>query len=219
LALLSLAVFALAQAATAVHDERTLNVAFITDLHLGEHCNGDLSLEGCKSVRNFHDAVAHLPEISSKRFPLDGVFVSGDITSSALREQFEKAREVLDDVQVPWWPLLGNHDAWSYEKHSDGSFTQTDTPTGDQEFAAAFGDVLSGTVDTEPTAKHWPTKPCKNGNYGYDSWFQNFEVTFEKMPDLTFLALDWVSRKNALPEPGVGPEVELHDFECGSFPW
>jgi hypothetical protein len=28
-----------------------------------------------------------------------------------------------------------------------------------------------------------------------------------------------VARGAALPEPGVGPEAELHDFECGTLDW
>lgn len=38
--------------------------------------------------------------------------MTGDITASALLEEFQKAREILDALTVPWWPLLGNHDRY-----------------------------------------------------------------------------------------------------------
>ena len=33
------------------------------------------------------------------------------------------------------------------------------------------------------------------------------------------LNLDWVAREAALPEAGVGPQAELHDYPCGTFDW
>ena len=33
---------------------------------------------------------------------LDGVFVTGDITSSALKEEFVMARQILNGLKVPW---------------------------------------------------------------------------------------------------------------------
>jgi hypothetical protein len=160
---------------------------------------------------------------------LDGVFVTGDITASALLEEFQKAREILDALEMPWWPLFGNHDSWPYTRH-DGTFNQTDTPIGDQYFAEVFGDILSGETAKFMADKSkyavtrtegWPSKSCLNQDYKtYNSWLHNFQVSYPLFSK-TFkvLALDWVSRRPALPEPGVGPEAELHDYECGTTDW
>jgi hypothetical protein len=201
---------------------RFLDVAFLTDVHIGEGCHGDLSYDACRPVRALTDAVNKINTLK-----IDAVFVSGDITSSAIYDEFSKAKEILSSLKAPWWPLLGNHDSWPYTKHSDGTFNQTDTPIGDKFFADIYGDILSGKPSLNPDAynvaitRNWPLKPCENGYYKtFESWFHNFEVYFPSFSDeLRFISLDWVARGAALPEPGVGPEVELHDFEGGTYRW
>lgn len=198
---------------------QALKIAFITDTHIGEGCHGDLSLQGCKPVKTLTDAVSYINTISGD-YAIDGVLISGDITSSALYEEFLKVREILDELTVPWWPLLGNHDSWPYTKTGD-TFNQTKTPVGDQYFAEIFGDILRGDYNTEKAEIHgWPTSSCLNGMYGFDSWFHNFEISFPQFSDsFKILGLDWVSRGAALPEPGVGPEAEIHEFPCGTLEW
>ena len=39
---------------------------------------------------------------------------AGDITNSAMPEQWAKAKEVLSHLKVPYLPVFGNHDIWSY---------------------------------------------------------------------------------------------------------
>lgn len=82
---------------------KRLNIAVVTDVHIGESCNGDLSLGGCKPVKALTDVVDHI----NKLHTIDGVFATGDLTSSALTEEFQKFREIMNGLTVPWWPLLG----------------------------------------------------------------------------------------------------------------
>ena len=139
-------------------------------------------------------------------------------------EEFSKAREILDSLTVPWWPLLGNHDVWPYNNHEDGTFNQTDAPIGDKYFAEVFGDKVNGAKVTDTssyTISGWPTSPCLNGdNKTYDSWFHNFVVSFPQFSEhFSILVMDWNARSAALPYPGVGPEAELHDFPGGTMDW
>lgn len=189
---------------------RSLKLAFITDLHIGENCNGDLSFDTCKPVRTLSDAVDRINSLSD----VDGVFVTGDITSSALYSEFKRVRELLDGLIKPWWPVLGNHDSWPYQRYSDGSFNQTEYAVGDRYFYEVFGDIL------EEKTEKWTGASCLNQDTGHESWFHNYEVTFPSFSSIfKVLSLDWVSRSDALPEPGVGPEAELHDFNCGTIDW
>lgn len=198
-------------------NSKFLSFGVVTDVHIGESCGGDLDYDACKPVRTLTESVNKMNALK-----LDGVFVTGDITASALLEEFQKAREILDGLQMPWWPLLGNHDSWPYTRHDD-TFNQTETPIGDQYFADVFGDILAGRSDEQyahTRTESWPTKPVPNQDYNYYSWFHNFQVTYPHFsPSLKILALDWVSRGAALPEPGVGPEAELHDYEGGTTHW
>lgn len=66
-----------------------IKVAFITDTHLGENCGfpPDLTSAGCKPVRNLEGSVAKVNTLDPQP---DAVFISGDITASALPEEFAK---------------------------------------------------------------------------------------------------------------------------------
>jgi hypothetical protein len=117
--------------------------------------------------------------------------------------------------------LTGNHDSWPYTRH-DGTFNQTDTPEGDKVFAQVFGDILAETKKyPNAVTSDWPSGSVTNGDFPqYESWFHNFVVTFPAFSSkFKILNLDWVARQDALPEPGVGPQAELHDFPGGTLPW
>lgn len=199
--------------------EPVIRIVQITDTHIGESCNGDLSYDACKPVRALTDAVKKVNELLPRP---TAVFVTGDITSSALLVEFQKANEILSALTMPWFPVLGNHDSWPYEKKSDGTFTQSSTPIGDEYFAQTFSERLNaGPKDKsgEVTVSDWPTASCKNGDFGFQTWHHNFIVQFKSLQNLKVLGLDWTARGNALPEPGVGPEAELHNYPCGTLPW
>lgn len=198
-------------------DNASVRVVFITDTHIGEGCVS-LDEKDCKPVRNLASAVKRVNELDVQP---DAVLISGDITASALLPQYEKAYELLSKLKSPWYPLMGNHDAWPYSKNSDGSFNQTDTPVGDEFFTKTFRAQLNGQIQQgQAVVSDWPQKACKNADFGFQSHFQNFKIKFPNLiPELTLLNLDWSARESALPEPGVGPQAELHDFPCGTAPW
>lgn len=200
--------------ASIVTAAKELKIGVITDVHIGENCHGDLSYEVCKPVRALTDAVNQLNTLD-----LDGVFISGDLTSSALYDEYTTFRSICDTLNVPWWPAIGNHDIWPYSKHDD-TFNQTNTPIGDQYFGDVYGDILSGEKWSGAVTSSWPTSTCLNADFNYPSWFHNFVVTFPSFSkNFQFLVLDWNARETALPEPGVGPQAELHNFTCGTFDW
>jgi 3',5'-cyclic AMP phosphodiesterase CpdA len=210
-----------------VSSKDTISIGVVTDVHIGMRCNHDLSYENCRPVRTLTDAVNQMNTLA-----LDGVMVSGDISDAGLYEEFTKAREILETLEHPWWPLFGNHDSWPYYRHEDDdSFNQTDSPLGDQYFAEIYGDILSGNYSkmtaaqaaryTNTVIDGWPTGLCLNQeNTSTQSWFHNFELSFPEFSNsFKILNFDWVARSAAWPSPGVGPQVELHDYECGTTDW
>ena len=84
----------------------SLRVAFLTDLHVGEACNpGPYNgTEDCACIVNDRRAVAKINSLAA----IDAVIITGDITSSALPSEWEKAAEILSDLRMPYFPTMGN---------------------------------------------------------------------------------------------------------------
>lgn len=182
----------------------SITIAIVTDTHIGESCNGNLGYDYCKPVKALTLAVEKINSMNN----IDAVFVSGDITSSALYSEFVKAEEILSKLNIPYFPILGNHDSWPYH-YNNGTLNQTNSPIGDQYFAEIFGSRLKeGPKGKNIVVSDWPTETCLNGDYNFQTYHHNFMVRFpDVFPNLQILGLDWVSRGSALPEAGVGPEA------------
>lgn len=170
-------------------------------------------------MRNLRDAVSRLNDVNSGQ-GIDGVFISGDLTSSAQLEQYEVVLSLLQPLEMPWFPLMGNHDVWPYVMQSDGNFTQDDAPDGDEIFVSQFGDRLSSAPSSGYSVSGFPTEACPNGDFpGVMTYHTNYKVSFDALPELSFLCLDWNARGSAWPYAGVGPQAELHDYTCGTADW
>lgn len=46
---------------------------------------------------------------------VDFVATIGDLTNSALPDEYKKVREILDGLEKPYIPMMGNHDIWPYQ--------------------------------------------------------------------------------------------------------
>jgi predicted MPP superfamily phosphohydrolase len=194
-----------------------LRVAFLSDLHVGESClpvpyNGS---EDCACIINDRRAIAYVNSL----VPLpDVVIITGDITSSAWPTQFAKAREILDDLKMSWFPTMGNHDVWPYIKEGGN---ETPGPIGDVLFGETFGDLLRASPNVssyDPVAVHNPL-------WNTSSTFQNYVLNLIEPSTgarLAFVAADWSTRQPA-PPPNDGvpgwAERGLSDFPGGSLPW
>lgn len=139
----------------------------------------------------------------------------GDLTDSGERSEYELARAIADELAVPYFPLIGNHDMWPYHRTEDG-FVEAPTPSGDQVFDEVFGAHLAALAVDFPGLTVAPV-PCDNLEHGIESSFVNFAFEVEGH---RFVALDLVTRSHAPPDlPGIGPEADLHDFPGGTWPW
>lgn len=125
---------------------------------------------------------------------------------------------MLDELVVPYAPLLGNHDVWPYVRTPDGEtpFIDAPEPFGDRAFEEVFGAVLAAASETLPDFSVAPM-PGYDPEHDITSNFVNCAFDYG---GLHFVCLDLVTRAHAPPEyPGVGPEADLHDFEGGTWPW
>lgn len=89
--------------------------AFISDTHIG-------SPDG-KAEEDLRRTVADINQMSGISF----VVITGDITELGTDDEIKRAKQILDELKVPWYIIPGNHDSgWS--------------ESGGQTFVKVFGD-------------------------------------------------------------------------------
>ncbi|HZH68422.1 MAG TPA: metallophosphoesterase [Chitinophagales bacterium] len=142
------------------------------------------------------------------------VIVTGDITDSGERSEFEKAKEILDALEIPYLPILGNHDVWPYVSY------QNEAPY-------AYGDSVMNEVFKETFERC--SQFFDDWNDGFrltrvyspasqqEHYFHNYSFSYD---GFGFIAVDFNPRHHVeKAEPGVGGYARLNDFDQGSYPW
>jgi len=178
---------------------RRFYFAVIPDIHLGrekvninfwDRAPEEEATTGIGIEKRLRRIVREINENQEIKFTI----LIGDITETALPEQFEKVTEILQKLKNPYIPLLGNHDIWPYrrdEKDYKRVVWEAHRPLSVLKFEEYFGDIL-----TVP----WLSKQRKS--------LQNYSFTFREMK---FIVIDNVNRRHALfGLPGTVPWSKLH---------
>jgi 3',5'-cyclic AMP phosphodiesterase CpdA len=195
----------------------------LTDIHVGEG-QGDYGTPGYLddkmpvgdvgySAERLRKAVNWINANAAEK-GIKFVIVSGDITDSGERSEFEKAKEILDALDVPYVPTIGNHDIWPYVSYGN-------------EAPYAYGDSVMNDVfkDVYDSLKNffdfWDdgTRLTRvfNPESGYEHYHQNFMFEYK---GFRFMMFDHNPRYHVTKaEPGIGAEARLNDFSGGTFEW
>lgn len=206
--------------------------AVITDLHIGDAVkdydgtgwnDNDNGTENIGSVDNLKTAI-DIIKTYKQTYNIKFVAILGDISDSAELSEFNKATEILNGLDIPWVPLIGNHDVWPYS--GVDSAPEVEQP-GDQGTDKHFDDKFSSQYQilaNEFPNWDWekaeiPVWPVWNSNTNppHNSYFQNFAFDYN---GYHFIGLDFNYRDNAIPPwKGVKPEGNLYDFSGGTWNW
>ena len=150
-------------------DTNFYTFALLSDIHIGD--------TGANALGRARSAVKKINELAANvSTNLQAVFITGDLTNTAMPSQYETVRDVLNNLTVPYYPIIGNHDQWLYNS------TWEDTaPVGDQLFAKTFEHVLNqSNIINYPNGTVWnPTHSCQ-------SWFQNYRLQIHNNVSLEF---------------------------------
>jgi len=189
--------------------------AVITDFQTGQGVNDfgtagyDDSLdgipeddEGIRKIRAAIEKVNALAGTANIKF----VFVAGDLTNSAERSEYQAAKLLLDDLRVPYFPIIGNHDMWPYVWKGG----EAPGPLGKSYFDETFGDYVRDLPKVFPGT----IRPAPEKNSSGD--YINYTFTYQ---GIGFIAADWNSRIPSRFGPGASPGAMLHDADGGTFRW
>jgi len=177
------------QSARAVLEEWTF--AIITDLHIGRGYP-DYSGEDYYLTERLEKVVEWINENhNDPEYNIKFVAVLGDIANSAKLSELQKAKEVLDNLEIPYIPVIGNHDVWS-----DGE------ADGDSYFNEIFNDDFfnqqCGKLGVAWSNGRTVEKLKKAG----DSYLQNYAFTYK---GINFVSLDFVNREAIIPTSRAKP--------------
>ena len=183
-------------------DPQFYTFALLSDIHIGDI--------GANALGRARSAVAKINQLAANvSVNLQAVFITGDLTNSAMPDQYETVRAILNNLTVPYYPVIGNHDQWLYN-----STWEDRAPVGDQLFAHIFQSRLNQSIIV-----NYPNGTVWNPTHNCSSWFQNYRL---QIHNNIFLALDWNSRHHAvatLGYKGSMPGADLYDFPDGTFNW
>ncbi|CAF1662223.1 unnamed protein product [Didymodactylos carnosus] len=80
--------------------------AILSDVHMGA--------DGLNSTIRLQSAIHKINELSKNLTTyLKFVFITGDITNTALKSQYDQVFSLLNTLSIDYYPIIGNHDQWS----------------------------------------------------------------------------------------------------------
>jgi len=96
----------------------SFNIAIITDTHIGQSANYNATYSQGTPPAAGNDGIEadYLRGIvkwindNKDSYNIKFIIVTGDITDKASLWQFVKAKEILDQLTIPYIPMMGNHD-------------------------------------------------------------------------------------------------------------
>jgi len=220
--------------------------AIITDLHIGSGdsdndygdstWNDDTSgQEGIISTINLREAV-NIINSNKDKYNIAFVVVTGDLSDSAELSELNKAKEILNNLETPWIPIIGNHDVWPYygmnpdwtDPWAEMAFGENEIGSNQEGADVFFNEIFNAQYEKLKSSGIFQNfekadVPIWNSetNPNRYSYFKNFAFNYK---DYHFIGLDFNARDDAPWTPwgkykGVSAEGNLYNFLGGTWNW
>jgi len=211
--------------------------AIISDLHVGQGVSdygaatwddGNTGQEPINSATLLRDIINQINS-NKEKYNIKFAVVTGDFTNSAEISELYKAKEILNtlDSDIPWIPVIGNHDVWPYygpnpdfiNREAEMAPTPQENQYGtDEYFYSIFNSQYKKLKTIFPG---WQKDEIRvldpDTNPAYHSHFENFYFDFN---GYHFIGLDFDDRNIEIyPLKGAAARGNLHDFAGGTWQW
>ncbi len=176
------------------------------------------------AIQNNENIVAHINQYnnySPKGRDIKFVVCLGDITQSSEKSEYQRAKKILDKLDMPWIPVFGNHDTWPYVGGSDDDDQDDDEVT----IGEYFYNGLKTQYDSLRyyfSIPNWKessllSSPTDVTGHGYPSHYFNFAFDYQ---EYHFIGTDWNTRdKAALWYPGTHRYADVDKGESYDYTW
>jgi len=196
--------------------------AIITDLHIGYGIpdfgtdGWDDTLTGNPALDNYYltkrlEAVVDWINDHIDDYNIKFVAVLGDITDTAERSEFIKAKEILDKLGVPYFPIIGNHDMRPYTQCQGNPPSDRTAYNyyGQGEISRTYFEEIFNTTFLDKQFKRLRTNWEKQWENDATNYYQNFAFEYQ---NITFIFLDFNPGDHApYPKGGIMPWAILHN--------
>jgi len=177
--------------------------AIITDLHIGrgypdydgegfdDGYGGEeyYLTERLRNVVNWINENKNSVNCGNTKCPIKFLAVLGDIADSAELSEFCKAKEILDKLDIPYIPVFGNHDVWSYTEKEPAS-----GPLGEDFFERIFWSTSSIPCENASSTKNFVTL-LREFNFERDEDYLKYKNFIFNFGGINFIGLDFNSRE------------------------
>jgi len=187
--------------------------AIITDLHIGRgypDYDGPSFDDGYNGeeyylTQRLRNVVKWINE-NKENYSFKFAAVLGDIADTAEKSEFCEAKEILDQLEIPYIPIFGNHDVWPYtEKESAPG------ALGEDFFEKIFWSTSSIPCENASSTKNFETL-LREFNFERDIQNPKFKNFILNYGGINFIGLDFNSReKEKCENCGVKGEGVLHN--------
>ncbi|RJS71331.1 PKD domain-containing protein, partial [Methanophagales archaeon] len=189
--------------------------AIITDLHIGrgypDYGGKGTGIEDQKGEGQDYYLTERLKKVvewindNKSKYNIKFVIVLGDISDSGEYSELKKAKGILDGLDVPYVPVIGNHDVWPYYEREDGKKEEMELI---RYFEPVFADQFE--EFEEELKKEEPDFTLHKQPDPEPSDLQNYAFTYK---GVKFIILDCVTREptdfRIVGARGVGADAEL----------
>ncbi|MFA5056089.1 MAG: PKD domain-containing protein [Dehalococcoidia bacterium] len=213
------------KAVTATFTYEPWSFAIITDLHVGESGNilsgvtnyggtgwddGDTGEEN--NITNKLSLTVYEINQNIEQYKIKFVVILGDITDSAETSEILKAKSILSNLNVPWIPLIGNHDVWPYSSGVPEAQNPIDADNNAVDYWI-YSKLIGPQYNNLSSTYNWNwtiSDPVQETASGPKWCFTNLAFDYR---GYHFIGSDFNDRDQApLNNPGVSSQAKLNDF-------